>query len=129
LTLPVWLRRLLVGAFTFVCVMPVCGQSIDAFQARYLASIATPEGQAYEAVAEAELWRDLEFLPKCIDRVGVASGAITVYYEVDTSGKVTELFMVPDTDLAECIRRHVLQRRSTPPPDTWVGRVVLTISR
>ena len=110
-------------------VFPVFAETLESLQARYLASIATPEGLAYEALVRDELWRDLGFLPRCIDRFGVDTGAVTVYYAVDTAGRVIELHLRPDAELAECIRRHIMPRTVTPPPHPWIGRVVLTIGR
>ena len=108
---------------------PVSAHTLEQFHARYLESIATADGQAYEALAQRQIWGDLDFLPRCLDRIGVSSGVITVYYEVNANGQLGELFMRPDTELAECVREHVSNRSATPPPAPWVGRVVLTISR
>ena len=103
--------------------------SVETFEQRHRASIATDEGRAYESVASNRFRSDLGFLPKCIRRTGVGSGAMTIYYAIDEDGRITELFFTPDSALVECVRDEIETRRFPPAPPDWVGKITLTISR
>jgi len=104
-------------------------QSVEELEKKHLASIATHEGKAYESVAAAEFSSDLSFMPKCARRAGVNTGAVTIYYEVTSEGEVGNLYMTPNSVLVECIHAHIIFRKFTPPPKTWVGKITLTISQ
>jgi len=104
-------------------------QSVEEFEKKHLASIATPEGKAYESVAAAEFSSDLSFMPKCVGKTGINSGAVTIYYEVNPAGDISNLYMTPDSVLAKCIHPHIITREFTPPPNKWVGKITLTISQ
>jgi len=104
-------------------------QSVGELEKKHQDSIATPEGKAYESLATSEIWSDLSFLPKCASKTGIYTGAITIYYEVNSVGEISNLHMTPDTVLAKCIRPHIISRKLTSPSKKWVGKIILTISR
>ena len=104
-------------------------ETIEDMQRRYLESISTSDGKAYESVAAAQLTDDLRFLPECARDEKVASGAVTLYYEIAPSGRVSSVYLFPQTVLNDCVRDALGEREFSPPPVSWTGRMTLTISR
>ena len=123
------LRDIIISALLLSSVSPAFGQSVEEFENKHNDSIATAEGKTYESLATAEFWSDLSFMPKCAGRTGINAGAVTIYYEVNPEGKVSNLYMTPDSVLAKCIHPHLISREFTSPPNKWVGKITLTIRR
>ena len=115
--------------FDFFSASAAFGQSVEELEKKHLSSIASLEGKAYESIATAEFMSDLIFMPKCAGREGINSGAVTIYYEVNTAGDIGSLYMAPDSVLAKCIHTHLITREFTPPQRKWVGEITLTISQ
>ena len=107
----------------------VAAETIEDLQRRHLESISTSAGKAYESVASAQLTDDLSFLPECARDEKVASGAVTLYYEIAPSGRVSGVYLFPQTVLNDCVRDALGKREFSPPPVNWTGRVTLTINR
>ena len=122
------LKKIIVTGLMLSSVSPAFGQSVEELEKKHLSSIATPEGKAYESLATAEFQSDLSFMPKCVGKTGINSGAVTIYYEVNPAGDISNLYMTPDSVLAKCIP-HIITREFTPPPKKWVGKITLTISQ
>lgn len=123
------LQRILLTVLILSSVSTAFGQPVEEFEKQHLASVATPEGKAYESLATAEFLSDLSFMPKCTRRTGINSGAVTIYYVIDTDGEISHVYMTPDSVLASCIHPLIMSREFTPPASKWVGKVTLTISR
>jgi len=123
------LQKIIVTALLLSSVSTAFGQSVEELEKKHLSSVATPEGKVYESLATAEFLSDLSFMPKCAGRTGINSGAVTIYYEVNLGGDISNLYMTPDSVLAKCIHPHIMTRDFTPPPYQWVGKITLTISQ
>jgi hypothetical protein len=123
------LQRIFLAVLMLSSVSAAFGQSVEEFEKQHFASVATPEGKAYESLVSAEFLSDLGFMPKCAGRVGVNSGAVTIYYEINTEGEVSNVYMTPDSVLATCIHPLIMSREFTPPADKWLGKITLTISQ
>ena len=123
------LQNIVIASLLLSSVNTAYGQSVAELEKEHLSSIATPEGKAYESLATAEFQRDLSFMPKCAGRTGINSAAVTIYYEVNSGGDISNLYMTPDSVLAKCIHPHIITRKFTPPPNRWVGKITLSISQ
>jgi hypothetical protein len=123
------LQKIIVTSLMLSSVSTAFGQSVEELEKKHLSSIATPEGKAYESLATDEFRSDLSFMPKCAGRTGINSGAVTIYYEVNSGGDISNLYMTPDSVLAKCIHPHIISREFTPPPNKWVGKITLSISQ
>ena len=107
----------------------VSAQTVEEMQRRYLESTSTTAGKAYESIALAELTDDLRFLPDCAREQKVRSGAVTLFFDISPSGKVAEVFLLPQTVLNDCVHEALQTRQFSPPPARWTGRITLTIQR
>ena len=123
------LQMIIVTGLMLSSVGTAFAQSVEELEKKHLSSIATPEGKAYESLATTEFQSDLSFMPKCAGRTGINSGAVTIYFEVNSSGDISNLYMTPDSVLAKCIHPHIIAREFTPPPYKWVGKIIISISQ
>jgi hypothetical protein len=123
------LLKIIVTGLMLSSISAAFGQSVEELEMKHLSSIATPEGKAYESIAMAEFQSDLSFMPKCAGRTGINSGAVTIYFEVNSSGDISSLYMTPDSVFAKCIHPLLITREFTPPPNKWVGKITISISQ
>ena len=105
----------------------IFAQDITALEARHHASISTPEGKEYEKKGLRAFWGDVSYMPACVAEAGSDAEPIRIFYEVNASGELTELVIVPKSVLGECIRRHVEKHTFPKPPHAWVGDIRFSI--
>ena len=81
---------------------------------------------SYEMVSVQEFWGDAAYLKECTNENKPSPMTFTIYFEVLPDGKLGELLFVPETRVARCIKAHIVGRRFTRPPGTYVTKIEMS---
>jgi hypothetical protein len=92
--------------------------------ARARESLARNSG--YEMVSVQEFWGDAAYMKECTSENNPVPKPFTIYFEVLPDGKLGEILFVPETDVTRCIKAHVIGRRFTKPPGTYVTKIEMS---
>jgi hypothetical protein len=105
----------------------VAEDSIEQLKSRSEACADSSEAGGYGAEAIQEFWGDVGFMVDCAPPGKKSLERLTIYVKVNPDGSIGQLEIVPSTQVAECIRRHVQDRTLPEPPfENYVFQVSLS---
>ncbi len=89
----------------------------------------SPEDTWYAAQAVEVFLGDGDLVAECATPAGLASTPFALYFEVNRSGGMGGLLLVPETPLGKCIKQKTQYRIFPPPPSDrdYAVRMDLTI--
>lgn len=101
---------------------------LAALEKDHEASIATPEGKAFEMKATQAFFGDVGFMRQCVPPDADLPEPLIIYYEVQADGSLGALTISPQTDIAQCISAAISGRTFPYPPHRWIGKIELDFS-
>ncbi len=101
------------------------GSDTKTLETRYQKSISTPQGQEYEMKAIQAFWGDAGFMRQCAPPNAPIPESLTIYFEVKADGDMGQLVISPETKVANCIAKNVVNRHFPKPPKDYVVKIDL----
>lgn len=106
--------------------LPACSAvRIHRLATRNQQCTATPEGRQFEQEVVRAFWGDASFMRECAPTGSPVTDPLTIYVEVKTDGRMGTLAITPDTQVARCIRAHVMERQFPLPATVFVAKIDL----
>ncbi len=86
---------------------------------------STSEGKRYEMDAIRVFFGDARFMRECAPPNAPIAQSLDMFFEVNPDGRMNYLVITPETEVAECIRKHIADRRFPPPSQPFVVNINL----
>jgi len=86
-------------------------------------------GRKYELEATKAFFGDLSFLRECAPPDAPVADSFTIYFQVLTNGRMGEIYFFPETPVATCVRRHVIDKTFPRPTRPFVVKIPLSFTR
>ena len=120
------ITRLAFVVFLGMATAASAGSTAGQLESRNKRDTSTPEGEKYQRKAVTTFWGDASFMGECAPEGKPLPKAFTIYFEVTRDGAFGEMLLVPETEVGECVRKHVTARRFEKPRHPFVVKIDLS---
>ncbi len=91
--------------------------------------ISEPGGQEYERTAIKAFFGDVSFMRECAPPDAPIAESFTIYFQVLTTGRMGEIYFFPETPVAACVGRRVIDKTFPTPKRPFMVKVPLSFTK
>jgi hypothetical protein len=92
------------------------------------ADSASREGSKYENEVFTRFFDDGKLLQSCVPQSTLVGKTLTFYITIDSSGKQTDVLVLPEGSVAQCVMKASLGREYIAPPKEFVAKASIAIA-